>query len=170
MSHFFQHTLSPPTHNKSKHFKVRSEVRRGREMLQVWWFCLCGRESNRSWEGKELRLLFSTRYVDFKVSKVCYVGSSREPTAGQSCRKIAFLCIGNSQIHQLNWTKSTWNAGWWVLTLDFRGEVSISSRARDLKQTTGALCPQKREQSCSVRLTTEAECFSRKGMFSENPM
>lgn len=33
MSGFFQHTLSPPTHNKSKHFKIRSEVWRGREML-----------------------------------------------------------------------------------------------------------------------------------------
>lgn len=35
---------------------------------------------------------FCTCYVDFKVSQGCYVGSSREQTAGQSYLKIAFLC------------------------------------------------------------------------------
>lgn len=39
--------------------------------------------------------------------------------------KIAFLCTGNSQINQLNWKRSTWNAGWWVITLDLRGEDLI---------------------------------------------
>lgn len=92
MSPFFQHPLSPPTHNKPKPFKVRSEVWRCREMLEVWRFCLCGRESHRSWKGKELPVPFCTCCVDFKASRGCSVGSSREQTAGQTYLKIAFLC------------------------------------------------------------------------------
>lgn len=57
-----------------------------------------------------------------------------------------------------------------MLALDFRGEASVLSRARDLRQATGALSPQKREQSCGVQLMMEAKCFSGKGMFSENTM
>lgn len=80
--------------------------------------------------------------------------------------KTAFLCTGNNQINQLHWKKSTWNAGWWVIALDFRGEDLILSHARDLKKTTEAPHPEE-ETSFRCAACEGGRMFHLKNVSSE---